>query len=129
MRSKIISVYLSLSLLAGSVGIHIYTHTCHLFDTRDHSLVASEECCSSDSESSSLEWKCCSVELNSYEIDDDIEKQKQSNHQSIAVGEALAIPQANFTFPIMDLGLATYRPPPTNLNSKTYLTEIQVFLL
>ena len=125
---RIISGLLLTILLAVTVGLPVFKHTCHVFDRTELSVLDQDSCCDpfSNDRTAQIDIKCCSLEVFDTSFD----------YETLIKGEwTLAvdfiinnntIQQQYFVFQESE-ALPVLRPPP--LSNRELLNRIQVYLI
>lgn len=69
MIKSLLSLLLSLTILFGSMGASVYTHTCKLFNQTETTFFQPKPCCESENDKGlAINVPCCSSEVSQFEI-------------------------------------------------------------
>ena len=128
MMRKIVSSVLLVILLAVTIGLPVYRHTCHVFDRSEVSLASQDQCCPSNTsgEEAILDFKCCSLEHIDTALDYESLLSEFATELPVFIAPAsVVINQVSFT-ELASAELPVLRPPPAN---RELLNLIQVYLI
>ena len=97
MTRKLITYYLSLSLLLGSIGVNVFTHVCHLFDVTETSLFTLDKCCDpiDTGNETTIDFSCCSIDHDHYQLEIETENNWTEN---VTFFQTELPTQSNFDF-------------------------------
>mgnify|MGYP000745848912 CR=1 FL=1 len=69
MLKKLISYHLIATILLGTIGISIFTHTCHLFNVTESTIYQAKACCGDfEDKNQIIDVNCCSLEVDHYKL-------------------------------------------------------------
>ena len=91
MLLRLMTVYLSVSLLAGSMGVSVFRHTCHLFGVSETTFFEAKHCCDDASDDSGLTvgLDCCSVTVDYQELS--VQSTEVTNDVKIVMAAVLPV--------------------------------------
>ena len=126
---RVISGVLLTILLAVTVGVPVFKHTCHVFDRSELSVLDQDSCCDpfSNERPAQVDVKCCSIEVFDTSFD----------YETLIKGEwTLAVDfiidndhltQQQYLVIQESEAAHVFRPPP--LANRELLNKIQVYLI
>lgn len=109
-----LSIVLSLFVLAGSIHLPVYKHTCHLFDKSEIAILLKKDCCypGESTREQSVDFKCCSLdELDTsitVETTLDVKTEFYFSALPIEINDYKTVSKTN----TIDEDLPVLRPPP-----------------
>lgn len=125
----ILSYYLSISLLAATLYVPVFVHTCHLFAVTETTLYEAQKCCDpAPSGEERVSFNCCSIDFKTFKADihTDITITQVVVPELAFAGSHPDISPVQGTFDLSPAPLMV-RPPPARLSNRSLLTSIQVF--
>ena len=126
---RVISGLLLTILLAVTVGVPVFKHTCHVFDRSELSVLDQDSCCDpfSNDLTAQIDVKCCSLEVFDTSLDyETLIKGEWTLAVDFIIDSDYVTQQQYFVYQESE-ALSVLRPPP--LANQELLNRIQVYLI
>lgn len=116
-------------LVAVTIGLPVFKHTCHVSDHSELSVLDQDSCCDpfSNDRTTQITVKCCSLEVYDTSLEyETLVKGEWTIAVDFIIDRDITIQQQNVVYQMSEAALVL-RPPP--LANRELLNRIQVYLI